>query len=228
MGAAADQELLAGSYSSAPARMPPLAPPRDEDLAVAQQRRRVEPPRGAHGGGGRPGVAPRVVQLRARQHGAAGAPRDEDLVARQQRRRVIVPHAAHEPGAGPGIARRVVHLRGGAVVPPRGGRPNAPGRSAAAREVDTGRNCSDDERRFSRAGTGFGPSGGRRTGTRVQRGHRPGCHSAGKRHPPGFSHRSDVLLGGRRRWLLRPRRPDGGRHPRQGSASRRPGQGGKP
>ena len=106
---------VVGLYSSALDRVPLIAVTAgDEDLAVGQQRRRVEVACGVQAAGGGPGVGRRVVQLRAGQIAAvAVAAGDEDLAVVQQRRRVIEACGVQAAGGGPGVGRRVVQLRAG-------------------------------------------------------------------------------------------------------------------
>ena len=108
------QVPLAGSYSSALVKAPPLYnSPCHQHLAVGQQRRRVIVACGVEAARGTPGPAGRVVQFRAAKIAAATdrSPCHQHLAVGQQRRRVIRACGVEAARGTPRPAGRVVQFR---------------------------------------------------------------------------------------------------------------------
>ena len=99
------QVPLAGSYSSALARAPPLSSPCNQHHAVGQQRRRVLIACGVEAARGSPGPARWIVQFRARENAAVEPSCDQHLAVGQQRRRVFRARGVEAARGSPSPAR---------------------------------------------------------------------------------------------------------------------------
>ncbi len=89
--------------------------PRDEHLAVRQQRRRVIVPRGDKAARGGPGACRRIIQLRVGESAntVEKSRRDEQFAVGQQRGRVTISRGSEAAGGSPGARRRIIQLRAG-------------------------------------------------------------------------------------------------------------------